>query len=287
MSLEDAVRMLRRERVRGATWSARVAAETLVGLIESGVGRGEFVRACRMLRRATPSMGSVYNVTSLAEAEYASSGPQGALRLLRRFLKYQEECQRRIAEAWGSLFWEGVRVATLSYSSNVFRLLLKGKLYVSEVYVLESRPGAEGVRLAADLELNGLEVKLLPDSFMKHAVESADLVVVGADMVTVRRPTLVNKVGTSAIARLANALGKPVVAVFESYKIHPAITPSRVRLTKRAYHVRGYGVLRLPIFDRTPGNQISKALTEQGEISLDPRALRRVYDEFVESIKAG
>lgn len=283
-SINGVVKMLRKERVRGATWSARVAAEALIRLIESGVKGEEFIRAAGRIRKATPSMASVYNVTSLAEERYRLGGAQEALRVLRAFLEYQEECKRSICSAGQKILWEDTRIATLSYSSNVFNVLLRAKNLIAEVYVLESRPGSEGARLAADLELNGFEVKLLPDSSMTEAVKSSDLILVGADMVTVRRPIIVNKIGTNPLARIAKAMGKPLIAIFESYKIHPTITPSKIRLTKRPYHVGGYGTIRTPIFDKTPGEYVSKALTEHGEARFTAEILGRLYRRFIEKV---
>jgi len=83
-----------------------------------------------------------------------------------------------------------------------------------------SEPGREGEHLALLLRAGGLNVELIDDDAALAAAGRAQLFLIGADTVF-RDGSLVNKVGTAAIARAAKEAGIPVIVASETFKLAP------------------------------------------------------------------
>ena len=103
------------------------------------------------------------------------------------------------------------RVVTISCSSTVQAILEDWPPV--DVLVGEGRPGLEGRALAAGLAAAGRRVTLCTDASLPALLEEGDLILSGADAVEADG-TLVNKVGTLALALSGEHLGIPVFAAF-------------------------------------------------------------------------
>ena len=147
------------------------------------------------------------------------------------------------------------RVLTHSYSGTVKRALelaAKSKHRLT-VYVTESSPGLEGKQLANDLIKLGIPVKLVADSAVGAVIADIDLVLVGADSI-LADGSVVNKIGTSTIAKAANETGIPCYVACETAKFNTQDflgEPVEVSQT---------------LFDVTPTKRISAIVTEEGPI---------------------
>jgi len=275
---------IRGERVRGAAWSARKAAEAFITLAESGdPGSRGMERAASMIIEANPGMASLYNVARLAMEAYAQNGIGGVDEAARRFIEYQSETSRKIALEAQKILPRGIVVATISFSSNVYAALAYAGGKLGKAVVLESRPGGEGVFLAKELKRRRVEVELVPDSSMHVFLKDVDLVLVGADTVT-WDACLYNKVGTRLLIEAAKRREIPVAGVFEAYKIHPAKKCGEVEPVATEYEVEGYGTIITPLFDHTPPALIDAMITSSGVSEYTAPALRRIYREFYAEI---
>jgi len=108
-----------------------------------------------------------------------------------------------------------------SYSSSITKALVRLKRLGCRVIVTESRPGLEGRHMAARCAQVGLPVRLITDASVFSALNEVDMVLMGADAVTTDGG-VINKMGSSAIACCAHALGVPVYVLAECRKIVPA-----------------------------------------------------------------
>ncbi|GAB6148827.1 eIF2B alpha/beta/delta subunit family protein [Stetteria hydrogenophila] len=282
--LRGALARVAGETVRGASWSARVAAEALLADVEGGG------RPCRdpeavasAVEAANPSMASLYNLALLIREACASGGDEALARAVGRLLEYMEWARGRLRAAAAGAIPEGATVAAFSYSSSVEDAILEARGRVVGVVVFESRPGGEGVHLARRLRRAGIPVELAPDALMLDRLSGVDVAMVGADTVT-RDGCLVNKAGTRLLALAAREAGIPLVAVFESYKIHPHARCGGVRIARRTYEIEGWGPVELPVFDETPPSLLGKAATEWGLHPWSPGLPGELHSRMVEWI---
>lgn len=280
----EAVREIREERVRGAAWSARRAAEALILLAEHGdPGPRGVEQAASLIIKANPGMASLYNVASLALEAYGEKGLEGLEDVARRFIEYQSDASRRIAAEAQRILPRGIVVATISFSSNVYTVLSEAGRKLGKTVVLESRPGGEGVLLARELARRGIEVSLVPDAAMHLFLRDVDLIMVGADTVT-WDACLYNKVGTRLLAEAGKRREIPVVGVFEAYKIHPVKKCGEVEPVVREYVVEDYGAVDVPLFDDTPPSLIDASVTENGINEYTASSIKRLYRAFRSSL---
>ena len=117
-----------------------------------------------------------------------------------------------------------------------------------------SAPFEEGRHLAEDLRGEGLEVELVEDDEVERALETASLVLVGADTVY-EDGSIKNKIGTRPLAEAARRSGVRTFVACELLKLAPVPPPT----------VEDEAELR----DTTPGDLIDEIVTEEGSVAPD------------------
>jgi translation initiation factor 2B subunit (eIF-2B alpha/beta/delta family) len=101
------------------------------------------------------------------------------------------------------------RIFALSNSKTLFKVFkLINKKSKLSVAIAESRPQSEGRILAKTLLKEGIKVEFIPDVLMPAAIEKADAVVIGADII-LANGDVVNKIGSKAAAILTKHFNKP------------------------------------------------------------------------------
>jgi translation initiation factor 2B subunit (eIF-2B alpha/beta/delta family) len=231
--------------------------------------RSECRAVARELRRTQPAMGP-FQQWSIDWVEMARTAPlrglpQRARRWVaarRRELLHEGGRLARVAQHY---FPPGARVLTLSRSESVRRSLAgigPGKR-PHEVVVLESLPGGEGRAQSRDLRRAGLRVRCADDNEGPELARTVDLLLIGADAVY-EDGSVVHKVGTRRLARIAHRSGVPVV-VLTGYS----------KAVRRPRPLTPLGRR----FDRTPASSISAYWTDHGAIPgghwTSPRRSRR------------
>ena len=142
------------------------------------------------------------------------------------------------------------------------------------VYVDETRPVLQGARLTAwELGQAGIDHTLVCDSAAAHlmAENAVDLVIVGADRVTANGDT-VNKIGTRALAIIADYHGVPFYVACPSSTFDPGTASGRdVPIEERpstevtAPLPAPIGIrARNPAFDVTPAGLVTAYITDHG-----------------------
>ncbi|WP_062662803.1 translation initiation factor eIF-2B [Aeropyrum camini] len=202
---------------------------------------------------------------------------------LRRLMDYVEEAGREAAERAAELLSGAGAVSTVSFSRAVQLTILAARPPL--VYVLESRPGGEGVAMARHLRQSGVNTVVLPDSAVGLAVSRSGAVVFGADAAGLDG-CLRNKLGTLPLATSAGALGVEVVAVFESYKIVPRACGWE-GVETRGYRVEGWGDVEYPVFEPVPLRLVSHIATELGGGRAGVEPLRLYRRLFLEEVLGG
>jgi translation initiation factor 2B subunit (eIF-2B alpha/beta/delta family) len=167
------------------------------------------------------------------------------------------------------------RVMTHSYSSTVLGVL--GHAQGIEVICPESRPLCEGLRTAKELGEKGIKVRLVVDFAALSLMGECDLVMVGADAVTLEG--VVNKIGTYGLALAAREKGVPFYVLAGQEKFLPPLFSNALRIEKRdpkeiTEETISNVVVENRYFDFTPLDIITGVVTQVGVISV--REVRKV-----------
>jgi ribose 1,5-bisphosphate isomerase len=257
--LEERVRELREERRHGASWMARRALEALVEAVESGE---DPLEAGRALASARISLGAVAGAIGRV---LVTGSPEQVIAEAKAVIDSRDRAAKVIAVMLAPDL--AGTVMTHSASATVREALTHTP--PARVICTISEPGSEGRRLAAELKACGIEVELIADAESPDAVRESDLLLLGADTVF-KDGSLVNKVGTHAIARAAQEAGVPVIVACETFKLAPFDPEEPLEDT----------------FELIPAALIDRVVTEEGAAntidvaSLVDRTpcLRRGYD---------
>lgn len=243
---------LSNEWIKGASWYLERAVEIVAGS-EDPLAVAERIRTLR------PGMASL-DFLYLVLKEAAGRGVDLRKAALKVSI-YAEEAKRRLDEAVSAAGCPR-RVATISFSRAVTRLLASLSNCLEVVYLAESKPGVEFSE-AFTAYSKFARVVPIPDSAV--GAFDYDMAVIGLD--GYYRDYAVNKVGSLPLLATAKALGARTAAVFESYKAVPLPAPKPLEI---AADVGGHKT-PVPLFDRIPHRLLDALITDFGVLTaLDP-----------------
>jgi translation initiation factor eIF-2B subunit delta len=222
-------------------------------------------------------------------------GSAGLFNVIRRVLTYIREhgCTgvrdfiADLKESYDKALWSASEVMAkrivdgevLMTNSNslavrrLFEILVRNKVKFS-VYVLESRPGLEGLILADYLDKLGVETYLIVDSAARFFMKNIDKVVAGAEAVAANG-AIVSKVGTSLMALVASEARVRFFAIAPTLKISlETVYGELIKLPEGDWRLlmdeetrkslpEKY-VAKAPLYDVTPPNMIDGVATELG-----------------------
>jgi len=231
------VRELREEKRHGASWMARRALEALVEAVESGE---DPLEAGRALASARISLGAVAGAIGRV---LVTGSPEQVIAEAKALIGSRDRAAKAIAVMLAPDL--AGTVMTHSASGTVREALTHTP--PARVICTISEPGSEGRRLAAQLKASGLKVELIADAESSDAVRESDLLLLGADTVF-KDGSLVNKIGTHAIARAAQEAGVPVIVACETFKLAPFDPEEPIEDT----------------FELIPAALIDRVVTEEG-----------------------
>lgn len=189
----------------------------------------------------------------------------------REFKRRLQVHEVAIAEAALAVLPEGATILTNSRSSTVRATLYHAQRAGRRFKVIcaEGRPGCEGRTLASELAEHGIPVTLMVDALAVARVARVQLVLIGADHLTVSG--LVNKAGTSALAVMARAHKVPIYALCSSEKFLPPSYLPPPQVARPGEQVWDAAPPRVKVenyyFDRTPLAQLSGIITERGVLT--------------------
>jgi translation initiation factor 2B subunit (eIF-2B alpha/beta/delta family) len=261
--LTKTVEELRSDRTHGGSWMARQAVEALVAVAAQPTPSTvellqRLLDAGRELAMARPAMGAITHAVGrlTASAQSASHLPPDDLRRL-----VSEEADALIAGRDRAAASIAVHLApslrdalvlTHSASATVREAVLHTP--PARLFCTVSAPFGEGRLLSEDLRTAGLDVELVEDTDIGRALESASLVLVGADTVY-EDGSVKNKIGTRPIAEAARRTGLRTFIACEVLKVAPVPPPT----------VEDEPELR----DTTPAELVDEIVTEEGSVAPD------------------
>lgn len=275
------VRSLAAEPPFGAARIAEVAADILLRRAEMGEAsspdtfREEMLQTGLTIIHVQPSLAPLVNLVSdvlwhLEQTERPWD-QRSAVRIATEDFKRQLR-QQAIHVAEGSLAFieDGSIIVTHSLSSTVQYALLHAQRAGRRFHVIcsESRPMLEGRQMAKELAEFGIHTTVMVDTLTLDTIHQAQAVVVGADMLN--SLGLVNKVGTRALATLAQSVHVPFYALCGSAKFLPTAFQPHSATTSDTSDVWDEPPLGVTVehWDRdlTPLSLISGIVTERGTL---------------------
>jgi len=205
------------------------------------------------------------NVKKLAEI--ASQAAQ-------QFLLDLENSRKRIAEIGAKRIRSNSVVLTHCHSSTVTNLLKRAKYEgkVFEVICTETRPVLQGQITAKEMLDMGIKTTFIVDSAARFFMNDVDLVLVGADAIT-SEGNVINKIGTSMVALVAQEARAPFYVVSELLKFDPAtVSGDYEKIEERSPNEIWKNApkeltIRNPAFDVTRRDFIHGIICEDGMIS--------------------
>ncbi len=232
--LRETLAHIRDDREHGASWLARLAAQSLADtaaellVVAEPVPLDRVKPAVRALATVRPSMAALANTVALiwaaavGEAQGSQTDALHRLRTSALELVARWDESPALIERAAVPFLQG-KLYTHSRSGTVEHALIdmtrQGTTSNSgEIVVAESRPGGEGIAAARALAEAGWYVTLIPDTASGLFVKGCSAVVVGADSVRADG-SVVNKVGTYPLAVMAREVSVPVYVLCETLKI--------------------------------------------------------------------
>ncbi len=238
----------------------KYAAELLVGTRPTAVSLPNAVRAVMRYKGESASEARM-NIKHLADGFIASS----------------ENAVKRIGEMGARRVRDGDTIMTHCNSAAAISIMAEAKAQGRDINVIvtESRPRWQGHLTIKQLDRLGIKTSLIVDSAVRYFMKDIDIVIVGADAVSVNG-SVINKIGTSQLALAAHEARKNVVIAAETYKFSPRTLLGELVeieerdgsevLSKERLDEFSNVCVRNPAFDVTPREYIDLICTEVGAI---------------------
>ena len=284
--LKETAQKIKTMEIRGAGRIARAAA----GELRDYAGRlktdepDEFNKkmkyAAGLLVSTRPTAVSLPNAVRWVmryKGETVDEAKSSIKKLADEFIANSENAVRKIGEMGARRVRDGDTIMTHCNSAAATSIFASAHAQGKEINVIatESRPRMQGLITIKQLDNLGINTTLIVDSAVRYFMKEVDLVIMGADAVTVNG-SVINKIGTSQLALAAHESRKNVIIAAETYKFSPrTILGELVEIEERdSGEVLSREKLgefsnvsvKNPAFDVTPREYIDLICTEVGAI---------------------
>jgi ribose 1,5-bisphosphate isomerase len=288
MFVTETAKKIKSMEIRGAGRIAREAAEALrhhATEIRAGDLRSfqrEMDSAAQTLIATRPTAVSLPNavhivMSGLERAETLEEAKKGVLARAEQFIYSSRHAVENIALFGSRHIRDGDTLLTHCNSEAALGCIIEAHRSGKEieVFATEVRPRNQGHITIRTLNDAGIKTNFIVDSAVRSFINEVDLVIVGADAVTVNG-SVVNKIGTSQVAHAAHEARVNVLVAAETYKFAPRtifgeliqieerdgneVLPDEIARTLPNVTVRN------PAFDVTPAEYIDLIVTEAGAI---------------------
>ena len=231
-----AAEKIRRLEVQGARNVAIAAIKATEALASQSRARSkkellkELLQAREILFTSRETEPLMRNAVRLMINQVEKSSERGVKKLAEavslaaeQFLRDLEDSKKKIAEIGTRRIKKNSVILTHCHSSTVTHLLRRAKLEgkTFEVICTETRPVFQGRMTAKEMLESGLKTTFIIDSAARFFMNQVDLVIVGADAIT-SEGNVINKIGTSTVALVAQESRTPFYVVSELLKFDPA-----------------------------------------------------------------
>jgi len=288
MTLVDIAERIRTMDIRGAGKIAREAAAALRNHADTIPHKNkeffvqEMQKAGNLLLATRPTAVSLPNAIriTLRGIETADTEDEARNRIKTQadaFIAASNAALDQIAEICAARIKDGDTVMTHCNSKAALAGIIKAKEQGKDIRVIatEVRPWNQGHLTIKTLNDHKIPTTFIVDSAVRFFMPEVDLIVVGADAITVNG-AVINKIGTSQIALAAKEARKNLLVAAESYKFAPQTVhgdliriedrPSTEILPEEMAKSLPFVTVRNPVFDVTPAEYIDLIITEIGAI---------------------
>lgn len=288
MTLMDIAERIKSMDIRGAGKIAREAAAALrdhaASLPKTGLPSflTEMKKAEQILLATRPTAVSLPNAVRITLRGIAGAETEDDARLMVQnqadaFIQSSNAALNKIAEITAARIRDGDTVMTHCNSSAALAGIIRAKEQGKDitVFATEVRPWNQGRITIKTLNDHAIPTNFIVDSAVRTFMPEVDLVIVGADAVTVNG-AVVNKIGTSQIALSAKEARKNLIVAAETYKFAPqTIFGNFIEIEDRSssevlpddiLRTLPYVKVRNPVFDVTPAEYIDLIATEVGAV---------------------
>jgi len=293
MTTPQGLQRLRADRTSGAT----TLGDSAIDIVEAFIATQQLQepqqfaaaleKLVREILKAQPSMAVMLNLVQCVLEACADDAPfsgmkqrvQQALSEFRRALRLSMEalCRQAI-----EILPPHATVLTYSNSTTVTAVLhhARAEGHLDRVFLSEARPAYDGRPLAGSLAEAGVEIDYSTDMGLFAKLREADLVVLGADAVFPLY--FLNKIGTHALAELAQVRNVPCFALCTASKFLPTAAAGLLRISKHSgdevWSTSAPGVrVHNDYFEEIPLSLLDGVVSDQGRHS--PEAIRGMLDE--------
>ena len=274
--------------IRGAGRIAREAAEALRRQAEEMPNgdlecfRREMESAAQTLIATRPTAVSLPNavhfvMSGLERAATLEEARASVINRAEQFIQTSRHAVENIAQFGARHIQDGDTLLTHCNSEAALGCIIEAHRSGKEieVFATEVRPRNQGLITIRALNDAGIKTRFIVDSAVRTFINDIDLVIVGADAVTVNG-AVVNKIGTSQVAHTAHEARVNVLVAAETYKFAPrTIFGELIQIEERAgnevladeiIRTLPHVTVRNPAFDVTPAEYIDLIVTEAGVI---------------------
>jgi ribose 1,5-bisphosphate isomerase len=288
MFVTETAEKIKSMEIRGAGRIAREAAEALRRhATEVRAGdlmsfRREMGSAAQTLVATRPTAVSLPNavhivMSGIERALTLKEAQDGVILRAEQFIHSSQHAVEKIAQFGSRHIRDGDTILTHCNSEAALGCIIEAHRSGKEieVFATEVRPRNQGLVTIRTLNDAGIKTNFIVDSAVRSFIHEVDLVIVGADAVTVNG-AVVNKIGTSQVAHTAHEARVNVLVAAETYKFAPrTIFGELIQIEERAGNevladeiasTLSYVTVRNPAFDVTPAEYIDLIVTEAGAI---------------------
>jgi ribose 1,5-bisphosphate isomerase len=288
MLVTETADKIKRMEIRGAGRIARAAAQALrdhaasLSTQDTGTFRREMQTAADVLVATRPTAVSLPNAVHIVMAGLDGAGTTDTARedVIRRaeaFIDSSRHAVEQIARIGARHISDGDVILTHCNSEAALACIIEAHRSGKEieVFATEVRPRNQGHFTIRTLNEAGIKTNFIVDSAVRSFINGIDLVLVGADAVTVNG-AVVNKIGTSQVAHSASEARVNVLVAAETYKFAPRTImgelieieerPTQEVLPDEVARTLPHVTVRNPAFDVTPADYIDMIVTEAGAI---------------------
>lgn len=288
MFVTETAEKIKSMEIRGAGRIARAAAGALrdhalsVKAKDPDAFRQEMERAAALLVATRPTAVSLPNavhfvMAGLGTAETADEAQARVVQRAEQFIQSSQHAVEKIAEFGARHIRDGDVLLTHCNSEVALGCMIEAHRQGKEieVFATEVRPRNQGHITIRTLNDAGIKTNFIVDSAVRSFIHDVDLVIVGADAVTVNG-AVVNKIGTSQVAHTAAEARVNMIVAAETYKFAPrTVVGELIHIEERPpgevlpddiARTLPNVTVRNPAFDVTPAEYIDLIVTEQGAI---------------------
>lgn len=288
MIVPETAEKIKSMEIRGAGRIARAAAGALrdhalsVRAPYYDAFRQEMEKAAETLISTRPTAVSLPNavhmvMNGIGSVKTVEEARSGIVHRAEQFINSSQNAVEKISRFGATHIRDGDTILTHCNSEVALGCIIEAHRSGKEieVFATEVRPRNQGHITIRTLNDAGIKTNFIVDSAVRSFIHDVDLVIVGADAVTVNG-AVVNKIGTAQVAHTAAEARVNLLVAAETYKFAPRTVigeliqieerPGSEVLPDEIARTLPHVTVRNPAFDVTPAEFIDLIITEQGAI---------------------